>query len=46
MHSWGFLLPVWLLGFPLLLAIVDRARIGGPRGSLSSDDFSASRRMP
>jgi len=46
MGTWGAFLPVWLLGTTLLLAIIDRMSIGGPRAPLSRFDFSATSRTP
>ena len=45
MQNWGAFLPVWLLGFPLLLALWDRMTIGGPRSRLTTLNFDARRRV-
>jgi hypothetical protein len=46
MQNFGDFLPAWLLGFPFLLAIVDRMMIGGPRSTLTTSDFEDRPRAP
>jgi hypothetical protein len=47
MQNFGdFFLPAWLLGFPFLLAILDRMMIGGPRSPLTTLDFDDRPRAP